>query len=218
MACSPDRTISTSTGSESLSTRALPWNGIRLDRDGNVLRIYWTLTDNERHCVVADAEGNPLPRYQGVDIDDPGNAGQFVQFSNVVFDDLLVPWPYSMQTRGYRSRVPEAVRLKAVATPKVEGDVHIASSGGGDMAWNYLQPSTGWQGKRRRPRRTRPWRRSTPGTIASACFESSTSELRGSCSAARAGWLIPRHTPGAADYSFGLSRKVNSRHRQQAHR
>src|SRR5262249_39621509 len=36
------------------------WSGVRLDRDGNVLRVSWTLTDNERHCVIADANGNRL--------------------------------------------------------------------------------------------------------------------------------------------------------------
>ena len=110
------------------------WSGIRLDRNGNVLRIYWTLSDNERRSLITDADGNPIAKYQGLDVDEPANAGRFVQFTNVVFDDRFVPWPYSMQTRGYRSSLPEAIRLRAVAKPNVEGDVNIASSGGRDIA------------------------------------------------------------------------------------
>jgi hypothetical protein len=110
------------------------WAGVRLDRDGNVLRVYWTLNANERRCVIADPDGTPLKKYQGVDVDDPANAGQFVQFSNLVFDDRFVPWPYSMQSRGYRSRLPEVIRLRAVARPKTDGDVNIGSSGGRDIA------------------------------------------------------------------------------------
>jgi hypothetical protein len=110
------------------------WSGLRLDRNGNVLRIYWTLTDNERRSSVTDANGTPIAKYQGLDVEDPANTGQFVQFTNIVFDDRFVPWPYSMQTRGYRSSLPEAIRLRAVAKPKVDGDVNIASSGGRDIA------------------------------------------------------------------------------------
>jgi hypothetical protein len=110
------------------------WNGLRVDADGSILRIHWTLDGSDRRCIISDSNGLPLAKYSGVDVDDPANANQFIQFSNLVFDDSSVPWPYSMQSRGYRSSVPEVVRLRAVATPKVEGGVNIGSAGGRDIA------------------------------------------------------------------------------------
>ena len=110
------------------------WDGLRIDADGNILRIHWTLDGTDRRCVVSDSSGLPLAKYAGVDVDDPANVNQFIQFSNLVFDDSAVPWPYSMQSRGYRSLVPEIVRLRAVTMPKVEGGVNIGSTGGRDIA------------------------------------------------------------------------------------
>jgi hypothetical protein len=110
------------------------WHDVRLDRDGNVLRITWTWDEIERTCTVADVAGRPLAEYQGIDVDDAANADRFVQFSNLAFDDQFVSWPYSMELRGYRSLLPEIVRLKAVAKPRAASDTHIASSDGNVIA------------------------------------------------------------------------------------
>jgi hypothetical protein len=110
------------------------WHDVRLDRDGNPLRITWTWDGTARTCTVADVVGQPLAEYQGVDVDDPASADRFVQFSNLVVDDDSVSWPYSMEQRGYRNLVPETVRLKAVAKPRAASDTHIASSDGNVIA------------------------------------------------------------------------------------
>ena len=73
------------------------------------MRLTWTLTGNERSCVIADADGKPYAKYEGFDVDDPANADRFVQFSNVVFDDRFVPWPYSVRF----ARLPQAGHASA---------------------------------------------------------------------------------------------------------
>ena len=70
--------------------------------------------------------GKPYAKYEGFDVDDPANADRFVQFSNVVFDDRFVPWPYSADSRGYRR--PDSVRLRAVAKSAGSHDTAIASN------------------------------------------------------------------------------------------
>ena len=107
------------------------WHDLRLDRDGNALRVTWTMVGNERTCSIADADGKPYAKYEGFDVNDPANADRFVQFSNVVFDDRFVPWPYTTEARGYRR--PDLVRLRAVARPVGSSDMAIASNPGGQV-------------------------------------------------------------------------------------
>src|SRR5262249_49027994 len=39
------------------------WHEQRVDRDGNVLRITWTLDGRERTTIVTDVEGHVIPEY-----------------------------------------------------------------------------------------------------------------------------------------------------------
>ncbi len=107
------------------------WHDLRLDRDGTALRVSWRMEGSERTCIITDAEGKPVAKYEGIDVNDPANADRFVQFSNVVFDDRFVPWPYSMDSRGYRK--PDIVRLRAVANTTGSRDTAIASNPGGQV-------------------------------------------------------------------------------------
>jgi hypothetical protein len=118
------------------------WHDLRLDRDGNVLRLTWTSTGTERGCVIADSDGKPYAKYEGFDVDDPANADRFVQFSNVVFDDRFVPWPHSADSRGYRR--PDSVRLRAVARSAGSHDTAIASNPGGQVVATSVASNRTW--------------------------------------------------------------------------
>jgi hypothetical protein len=94
------------------------WQQYLLDRDGNPLRVTWSRgPDGERNSVISDAAGNPLPRYAGVDVNDPANADLFVRGGGALYDDRSVPWPVGVLYLGEGYRAPTAglVRLRTVA-------------------------------------------------------------------------------------------------------
>ncbi len=98
------------------------WHDMRVDRAGNVLRVTWTIANKERSCVVADANGKPLPEYEGIDPDDknddnPNHADQFVRFVSGFIDEsrAQIGWTYEAEYLGYRTVRPGVVDLRTVA-------------------------------------------------------------------------------------------------------
>jgi hypothetical protein len=97
------------------------WHDLRVDRDGNVLNITWTLEGRERTCSVTDAEGHSLPEYEGIDIDDrPDDVpDRFARFSIGLVDEsrIQIPWLYVAESFGYRTPTPGVISLRTVAKP-----------------------------------------------------------------------------------------------------
>jgi hypothetical protein len=97
------------------------WHDLRVDREGNVLRVTWNLTNKDRTCVVADAEGKPLPEFDGIDPDEKTDDGpdRFVRFTNGLVDEQRadIPWIYWSQYYSYRTPTPGMVGLRAIAKP-----------------------------------------------------------------------------------------------------
>jgi hypothetical protein len=83
---------------------AAVWHDQRVDRDGNLLQVTWTIENDERSCVVTDAQGHPLPEYEGIDIDDRTGEGpeRFVRFSSGLVDESApaVPWLFERYLRN----------------------------------------------------------------------------------------------------------------------
>lgn len=91
------------------------WQAYRMDRDGNMLRVTWTLQHGERNCVITDANGNALPEYEGVDPSDTAYADRFMRLTGLL-DNRDLPWPAStLMHGGYGSSMPGVSRLSSVA-------------------------------------------------------------------------------------------------------
>jgi len=97
------------------------WHDLRVDRDGNILRVTWNITNKERSCTVADAEGNPLPQFEGIDPDEKTDDGpdRFVRFAGGMFDEnrAVIPWIEWTQIYSYRTPTAGMVGLRAIAKP-----------------------------------------------------------------------------------------------------
>jgi hypothetical protein len=80
------------------------WRQTRMDLAGNLVQIDKTLDDGELSYAVTDAAGRAVTSYEGINLDDPANADQFVQFTAPMRNDRLLPWPMTtMIGDGYRS-------------------------------------------------------------------------------------------------------------------
>jgi hypothetical protein len=100
------------------------WRDLRVDRDGNVLRIRWTLESGRRTCVVTDVNDRPLPEYDSIDIDDSTGemSDRFAHFSGSVIDEERVVLPTILQGEiyGYRTPTPGLIGLRAISTPGIQ--------------------------------------------------------------------------------------------------
>jgi hypothetical protein len=98
------------------------WQQYLLDRDGNPLRVTWSREPSgDSASVITDVAGNLVPRYAGVDVNDPANADLFVRSGAPMHDDRAIRWPLGLLylTEGYRVPTRGLVRLRSVAPPGV---------------------------------------------------------------------------------------------------
>jgi hypothetical protein len=97
------------------------WQYYQIDRDGGVVRVTQTIEHGERNWAIADVNGQPLPKYEGVDLDDPANVNLFVRFNGAMVDERTVSWPLTVEflNKSYRSPIPGVIPLRAVAPPGV---------------------------------------------------------------------------------------------------
>jgi hypothetical protein len=97
------------------------WQYYQVDRDGSVVRVTQTIEHGERNWTITDIGGQPLPKYDGVDLDDPANANLFVRFNAALVDERTVSWPLTVEflNKSFRSPMPGVVLLRAVAPPGV---------------------------------------------------------------------------------------------------
>ena len=96
------------------------WRQYLLDRDGNPLVVTYSRDPGgNSSSVITDVAGNVVPRYAGVDVNDPANAELFVRGGVPLHDDASVPWPLGLlyMAEGYRNPTEGLLRLRAVATP-----------------------------------------------------------------------------------------------------
>jgi hypothetical protein len=109
-------------GVSQLFTSNNQWQYYRMDRDGQVVRVTQTIGDNDRRWAFADAQGNPIAKYENLDLDDPAYADTFVRFASFIADDRIVPWPLDVMYSaiGYRSANPGVIRLGSIAPPNVK--------------------------------------------------------------------------------------------------
>ena len=97
------------------------WQYYQVDRDGNVVLVTQTVERGERNWTITDVGGHPLPRYDGIDLDDPANANVFVRFNATMLDERAAAWPLTAEflNKGYRSPTPGVVALRTIAPPGV---------------------------------------------------------------------------------------------------
>jgi hypothetical protein len=97
------------------------WQYYQVDRDGNPVKATQTQQGSEWSWSFADMNGQPLAKYQNVDMNDPANKDLFVRFGSYVVNEVAAPWPLNTlyEGDGYRSARPGVVRLNNVAPPGV---------------------------------------------------------------------------------------------------
>jgi hypothetical protein len=106
---------------QSILQNVTHWHDLRVDREGNVLAVSWTIQNKERSCVVCDANGKPLPEYEGIDPDEKtdDSPDRFLRFSVglVDMDRIDAGWATIADIYGYRTPTPGIVGLRTVAKP-----------------------------------------------------------------------------------------------------
>ena len=97
------------------------WKYYQVDRNGDIVLVTQTIERGERNWTIADVDGQPLRRYEGVDLDDAANNNLFVRFNAAMVDERSVPWPMTVEflNQSYRAPAPGVVPLRSVAPPGV---------------------------------------------------------------------------------------------------
>ena len=104
---------------QSMFQNTTVWRQLMVDRDGNVLQVTWRIADKLRTSVVGDADGHPLPEYEGIDPDEKTDDApdRFVRFSAGLFDQdhADAGWLPLAGIFGYRHPTSGMVGLRTVA-------------------------------------------------------------------------------------------------------
>jgi hypothetical protein len=95
------------------------WQYYQIDRNGNVVRVTQTVEGGNRSSQVTDVGGQPLPGYEGFDLNDPAYADLFLRFNVAMVDERFVPWPLTVEflEDSYRAAEPGTIPLRSVAPP-----------------------------------------------------------------------------------------------------
>ncbi len=97
------------------------WHDLRVTRDGQVVCVSWQIANKERTCVVGDADGNPLPEFEGIDPDEKtdDSPDRFIRFGSGFVDEAHadIGWFYRAEIYGYRRPTPGYIGLRTIAKP-----------------------------------------------------------------------------------------------------
>lgn len=82
------------------------WQYYEVDRAGDLVRITQTIDQGDRRWAITDAVGNPLPKYEGLDLDDASSRDAFVKFNAQLVNPSSIPWPMDVIYAGLSFRSP----------------------------------------------------------------------------------------------------------------
>jgi hypothetical protein len=98
---------------------AQEWRYYQIDKTGRPVLVVQRIDHNQRSFFIGDVNGQALPEYKNIDLDDPEFASLLLRQTGTMGDSRLLKWPINVTYGGdwYRSIDPGVVRLGAVAPP-----------------------------------------------------------------------------------------------------
>ena len=96
------------------------WQYYEVDRAGDVVRVTQTIEHGDRRWAITDAAGNPLPKYDGLDLDDAASREAFVKLNAQLVYASSIPWPLNVlyTNQGFRSPTPGLVPLRSTTASR----------------------------------------------------------------------------------------------------
>jgi hypothetical protein len=96
------------------------WQYYEVDRAGDLVRVTQTIEHGDRRWAITDAAGNPLPKYESLDLDDAASREAFVKLNAQLVYPSSVPWPMDVlyTHQGFRFPTPGIVPLRVTTAAR----------------------------------------------------------------------------------------------------